>query len=219
VSGKNTNDFYDSFYGRGGWSYDEDQELPLLRDLVAAPAGWLAGGRGKQVLELGCGRGDHAHYLSKLGLDVTAVDLSPVGIEEATKAYPDPRFIAADVTTWEPDEPGFAGIFVRGMSIYHYELLGVNRNGHDVPALTARFFSWLRPGGVFVLQIATDFSGRAPDDGRVHFSKRSTYEKLFVPLGSVFRTTDWKGRTLINDEHAAARGQKGILIFTRKRAS
>lgn len=205
---------YDRFYGRGGWRYDHARERAFLRRRIVRPARWRPGQR---VLELGCGRGDHAKLLSTFGLSVTAVDLSAVGIERAQKRFgnDNPRFFASDVTTFVPDERDFDGIFVRGLSLYHYELSGQNKHGHDVAAVTARFFEWLRPGGRFVLQIATDFSGRRPKN-RVHFSKRSAYVNLFRPFGRVLSTTDWRGRKLINDVQARKAGKKGIILVCRK---
>jgi len=37
--------------------------------------------KGCRVLDYGCGQGEEAVYLAKMGADVTAIDISPVGIE------------------------------------------------------------------------------------------------------------------------------------------
>lgn len=207
-----TEDYYNRFYGQGGWKYDLEKARRLLKKMICDPAGWA---RGSRVLELGCGMGQHAHLLHRLGLDVTAVDLSVAGIGHAKRSYPGPKYEQADVTEWTPQPSGFDGILVRGLSIYHYELSGTNKHGHDVPGLTGRFFNWLRPGGSFVLQIVTDFSGATPRDA-VHSSKLSSYKRLFAPHGNIYRITDFDGMPLTNDEQAASVKREGIIIFTRK---
>lgn len=73
---------------------------------VIRHAGGLPPGR---VLDLGCGQGRNAIWLAGRRHEVTAVDLSEVAIAQATRyakqAGVDVEFIAADLTTYEPD-PG-----------------------------------------------------------------------------------------------------------------
>jgi methyl halide transferase len=71
-----------------------------------------------RVLELGCGTGTNAIQFAKLGFDVTAVDLSPLAIEQATRksaaAGVDVAWICGDVCSIEqPSEP-FPLVFDRG---------------------------------------------------------------------------------------------------------
>jgi SAM-dependent methyltransferase len=56
------------------WNQPSDEFLPVaLR--------WKELGK-KTVLDLGCGRGRHSLFLAGMGLNVTAVDISPEGIEQ-----------------------------------------------------------------------------------------------------------------------------------------
>ncbi len=60
---------------------------------------------GTRALELGCGTGDFARQLARLGFDVTAVDMSPVAIEQAKKTVAEVGFIEyrlADVERFQP---------------------------------------------------------------------------------------------------------------------
>jgi ubiquinone/menaquinone biosynthesis C-methylase UbiE len=59
----------------------------------------------KTSLELGCGLGRFSSFMAEQGINATAVDFSPVGIEKAKKRvaneYPKPTFIVGDVTKLE----------------------------------------------------------------------------------------------------------------------
>lgn len=207
--------FYNRFYTSGGWRYHEDRQKQILRDVVVAPAGWTAGSR---VLEVGCGMGHHSKMLHDLGLRMTAVDLSEVGVEAAKRRYDGPEYVAADLREFEPGHV-LDGVYVRGMSFFHYELLRVNKHGIDAKAETARMFSWLREGGTFALQILTDFSGRRPA-AQVHHNRLSDYVRLFERFGEVLSLTDWTGTPLRDDAHARERGRVpeavGVTVVTRK---
>lgn len=64
---------------------------------------------GLQLLDLGAGEGRDAVYFAEHGLDVTAVDISPAGLEKAERLA-DERDVAittvrADANEFEPPEP------------------------------------------------------------------------------------------------------------------
>ena len=72
------------------WNDPSDEFLPVaLR--------WREQGC-KKVLDLGCGKGRHSLFLAGLGFDVTAVDLSPEGIEQL-QAAAQQRGLDANITT------------------------------------------------------------------------------------------------------------------------
>lgn len=71
-----------------------------------------------RVLELGCGTGTNAILLAQLGFKVTAVDLSPLAIDEAMAkavlAEVEVSWICGDVCSFDqPDDP-FPLVFDRG---------------------------------------------------------------------------------------------------------
>lgn len=204
---------YDRFYDAGGWEYSLRTERRKLKRWVVPMAGWK---RGQHVLEIGCGMGLQAAILSDLGLNVTAVDASAVGIEKAIERHGGKRgleYVCADLAKWEPDTV-LDGIYCRGMSWFHYELLGVNKKGVDVPAELDRMFSWLKAGGVFVLEITTDFSGRKGAEGRVvHDNALESYLQLFEPRGEILSVRDWAWRDLTR---GIAPGAHGIFLHCRK---
>lgn len=178
----------------------------------------LPAGAALDVLDLGCGEGFHASLFHELGHRATGVDLSDVGISNATAAHPGPTFVAANAVDWLPEHVGeFDLVFSRGCSWWHYELSGTNHHGFDVAALTAAVFAALRPGGVFVLQAGTDFTGKGKGGANklIHNNKLSAYRKLFEKYGEIVSVTDWAGTPLGTGE--APEGTKGgIIIHTMK---
>ena len=60
------------------WDEPSDEFLPVALK-------WREQGC-KEVLDLGCGKGRHALFLAELGFNVTAVDLSPEGVDQLQAA-------------------------------------------------------------------------------------------------------------------------------------
>ena len=95
--------------GSNTWDarWQEDNTPWDLSGVTPALVAWRKGyGRKKeQILVPGCGRGHDAHFLSKSGASVTAVDFAPGALAAARQAYPDARvdWQQADVTAlgWE----------------------------------------------------------------------------------------------------------------------
>lgn len=204
--------FYDQFYGKGGWPYNLDQQRRALVP-VAKEAGW---GVGSRILEVGCGTGMHSRIFSEWGMKVTALDVSEVAIEMARKQHGDDvNYVAADLSKWEGGM--FDGVYARGMSYFHYELDGVNCKGIDVPHQTERLFSWLRPGGTFVLQICTDLSGDRGDT--VHSNTYLDYLDLFERFGRVVSFTDLEGNTIdaeTKGDPTRGPSKQGIILVVKK---
>ncbi len=93
---------------------------------------------GKQALDLGCGSGRHALFLSQQGFLVDAVDISTAALEAlAQKKNDSVTLIEADLDTFEPQHN-------------HYDMI-VMTNFLDRD-LIARCFHALKDGGVFVVE-------------------------------------------------------------------
>ena len=97
------------------------------------------------------------------------------------------------------------------MPWFHYELGGVNHYGIDVSYEAQRLFGWLKPGGTFVLQICTDFSGTFPKSNVLN-NMLDAYLGLLAPQGEVFGYCQRRGKAIRNDRESASR----ILIVVQK---
>ncbi|MGD2108313.1 MAG: class I SAM-dependent methyltransferase [Phycisphaerae bacterium] len=168
--------YYNEFYKEGGWSYSYWREWWWHWRHVVRRFGL---GRGLRVLEVACGSGFHTNLLNRMGFDCVGVDRSESGIEWARRRYPRSSYHRCDFREMPFDEASFDVVFARGFSYYHYDLASVE--AHEA---TDTLMSYVRPGGVFVMIIATDLSGkREPgriwqntlDDYRDHFSSFSKY--------------------------------------------
>lgn len=211
---KQNTDFYNRKYADGDFDYDPMVERTWLEKHIVNRFGLSAGDR---VLDLGCGKGLHAALLSSFGLRVFGVEPSFQGVVGAIERGSKAIFIRDSASALEHyfDENEFDMIFCRGMSWYHRELDGpCPATGVDVREATGDFFRYIKPGGLFVLQICTDFSGNHPDRDAYN-NLWSSYCDLFLPHGDVVSTTNWSGVALTSDEQAAE-VKGGIVIATRK---
>jgi trans-aconitate methyltransferase len=75
-------------------------------DLIAL----LAPRAGERILDVGCGTGHLSVKLAEAGAEVTGIDKSPVMIEQARTAFPQVRFLEADILDFQPAQP-FDAIF------------------------------------------------------------------------------------------------------------
>jgi len=73
------------------WPKRIEREAPLLREV-------LGSGPSGKILDLGCGTGEHTHFLASEGYEVVGVDRSAELLEEARHdAPPGVRFVEADL--------------------------------------------------------------------------------------------------------------------------
>jgi SAM-dependent methyltransferase len=119
--------------------YSHPKELWDWRQYGATLIGPLKGAR---LLDLGCGMGEESVYFAKLGASVTAVDISPVGID-LTKARAVHNGVGDKVQAFvmRADKTDFADgsfDFIHGFGILHH--IGLDQGFKEVSRL-------LRPGG------------------------------------------------------------------------
>ena len=140
------------------------------------------------VAELGCGPGPVTAHLRNLGLDVFGVDLSPVMIDLARKAYPDLRFELGSMDALDIADGALQGV-VSWYSVIHAP-------PQDVPAYFTEFARVLAPGGhLLVAFFESEGDPITPFDHRVVTAYRWPIDELaelasasgFVEIGRMLR--------------------------------
>lgn len=123
------------------WTQRLQREAPLIqRIMTAAPT--------KQVLDLGCGTGEHARFLASLGFEPTGVDASPSQLAAAREADPQGRYVQGSLTDLaDLVEPGFGGALCVGNTLPHLT------EEADLRRCFEGLADRMLPGSPFLLQI------------------------------------------------------------------
>ncbi len=120
-----------------------------------------------KALDLGCGSGVYAIYLTQQGFDVTAIDFVPDALkmaqQRANQMQVTINFVEADVLEWETDEK-FNLVFDSGC------LHGI-ANIQKRSQYKQQVLKWLTPDGSFVLS---------------HFNRRHFFD--WRPIGPIRKT-------------------------------
>ena len=134
-----TTSFWDQRYAGEGLAYGEAANEFLVSVAERLP-------RSGRALDIGAGEGRNALFLASLGLDVLAVDQSAVGMQKAERRAKERglalRTRAVDLREFDA-APGSLDVV---SSIFVHLPTALRRVVH------ARVGSWLKPGGVFVLE-------------------------------------------------------------------
>lgn len=123
--------------------FDELSRKPFDRALLDAFAADTAG-RGL-VLDIGCGPGHIARYLSDHGVRAAGLDFSPVMVELARKLNPALQFSAGDMRALDVDAGSLAGI------VAFYSVIHLPRS--EVPAALAGFHRALAGEGRLLISV------------------------------------------------------------------
>jgi SAM-dependent methyltransferase len=112
---------------------------------------WFALGKGRRVVDLGCGPGLYANALARSGAAVTGVDFSSRSIayarEVAEREGLPTRYVHANYIGWSPEDR-----FDLALLIYRdYGAMAPD----DRRTLLGRVRTMLEPGGAFVLDLAS----------------------------------------------------------------
>lgn len=103
--------------------------------------------RGAAVLDLGCGAGAEAAAWAARGLAVTGVDLSTENVRLAQERAAGARFLCGDMADLEFPPGSFDAVSA------FYSLIHLPRR--EQPGMMARVHGWLRPGGLFLANLAS----------------------------------------------------------------
>jgi len=103
---------------------------------------------GQKALELGCGIGHGAIYLSEVGLEVTAVDAFAEALRRLRRRMPE----GMEIETIQGDfrtlsfEPDSFDVLIAGFCLFFM-------SPEDFTAFWPKLVSWIKPGGLFMGQI------------------------------------------------------------------
>lgn len=131
-----------------GYSYTDAEASHTHAYLWSPTVQVLTASKVKRVFDLGCGSGAFASTLFKQGFEVTGVDPSTSGIENARRAFPQLRF---ETGSTDEDLAARFGQFEAVVSLEVVEHVYAPRQ------FAKRVFDLLQPGGTAV--ISTPYNG------------------------------------------------------------
>lgn len=127
------------------WPARIQREAPLLTEVFGSVP---AERRGRGVLDLGCGTGEHSRFLFASGFAVTGVDSSPAQLATAREGEGGPDFVLGELPAIGGLVPeGFGGALCLGNTLPHLETEEALRG------FLAGLASRLLPGAPFLLQL------------------------------------------------------------------
>jgi SAM-dependent methyltransferase len=155
-------------YSSFAWAYDV-----LVRpggpavDWVATELRANGVGAGDELIDAGCGTGDHAVALARRGYRVIGVDRSPELLRQAKakgrRTAADLRFVEADLLRWRPPRHCDA-ILSRGVL---NDVVEDEERERVLPALA----EMLRPGGILILDVRDWEASLARYSGTAGFAR------------------------------------------------
>ena len=126
---------------------------------------------GDLVLDVGCGAGTKAHYLTQNGLKVIGVDFSEKMIDIARREVPGVKFQVMDMYDLSQLEKKFNGIFVQAA------LLHVPKT--EVLKVLAGFTELLKPGGYLYVGVKEPWPGQKEEGILKENDYGYDYERFF----------------------------------------
>jgi SAM-dependent methyltransferase len=129
---------------RDQWTRFEDQERFLFEDWIAPAT--LADFAGREVLEGGCGGGQHTAFVSAVAASVTAVDLNTADLARQRRAeLANVTFVDADLATMD-----------LGRTFDVVLSIGVLHHTDDPDRSFANLFRHLSPGGTMIVWVYSE---------------------------------------------------------------
>ncbi|AXG81648.1 class I SAM-dependent DNA methyltransferase [Streptomyces paludis] len=135
-------------------------------------------GAGPRVLDLGCGTGRDAAHLHRAGRAVTGADLSDAMLEYARAHHPGPRYVRADLRSFDLGEGTFDAVVCLDSALLYC------RTNDELDGLLASCRRALAPGGLLVAEMR---------NGAYHLGRTdllgTPVQHTFTWRGTVHRST------------------------------
>jgi SAM-dependent methyltransferase len=130
--------YYDLLYKDKNYEAESDYVSRALRNSDASI---------NHLLELGCGSGNHAKYLTNFGFEVTGIERSPQMIEEAkTKNIQNFTAILGDITRFDLNKK-----FDAAISLFH--VISYVTDNDALINCFKNVYNHLNPNGVFLFDV------------------------------------------------------------------
>jgi len=171
MSAEDITKVYDAKYVKSNFFMDRRW---LYGPFIKALCGHLRLARGQRVLDVGCGQGFFTALFAEQGMRATGVDISGVGIANASEAHGNSgaRFEVGDARDLRFGAE-FDLVYSRSCSLYNSPDFATDH------ALTDRLLQHVAPGGTLVIDYFTRLSPKAHaqtwrfhtlEDARQHFA-------------------------------------------------
>jgi len=127
---------------------------------------------GSSILDLGCGDGVDAIYFDSKGFDVSALDISPVVIEENFKKNPNIDWRVYDIGKFElPYENNEFDLIYCRLSLHYFDRYTVTQIVHDIN-------NKLKDGGIFYFTVKTQSFAEKVKTGKQFLHKKEWIKVL-----------------------------------------
>lgn len=153
---------------------------------------------GKRALKVGCGLGDDAEWLSGIGFDVTAFDISPTAISECGNRFPNSKVMYMTRDLFQaPDN--WSGAFDLVLESYTLQVLPPELRANALKQIS----EFVSPGGY--LMLITRFRGESEAIGSMPWPLAQREIDTLKSQGFVERYSE----DYIDDEQPAVRRFRG----------
>lgn len=103
-------------------------------------------GKGKKILDVGCGSGRDGAEIAEKGIQVVGIDISKGLLEEARKINPNLEFIETDMRSLPFEDSSFDGVWAQA-SLLHFERI------ENVEKSLREFYRILRRSGILYVSV------------------------------------------------------------------
>lgn len=179
---------------------------------------WIAGtdcfaslfGNGDSILDVGCGDGMKAKYLTKKGLVVTGIDYAEHMIEIAEREVPSAAFFVHDLYNLDAMYGEYNGVFAQAV------LLHVPKR--DVQMIMDKLVTKVRSGGYLYLAVKEQASGQREEVMVTEDEYGYPYERFFsfFTLPELQEFVKKSGLKTIYSDVTAIGSTKWIQIIAKK---